>query len=263
MSRFFLINCALVCLVATAVSIDEVLLFPNTQKLQPNMLRHIYNDISGELYEVEDLADLSPSMLRSFGMAKVHSTNSIVVNALLASQAMNPHYVPASESIRHMAKTLSEFTEVSFSNMSYVSSDTDWESIGPCQSNERSSNVSTLAQGWTIAVASGIGYEVSFASTFGLSPTFSVDFAASFGLAGKTTCQVDAGHTVQFQMKSEIFTVSGVRKRRVTIKDTKTLWGTSSVLNYDDEWEKVNDYYQINPRKYQTACVTDPKLLKC
>ncbi|CAK7895571.1 hypothetical protein CAAN1_12S04148 [[Candida] anglica] len=253
-------------LILTSLMIPSIIanlkVFPKQQDLHPNKLQQIYHDIRKDIYTVDTIDQLKPKELRTFGIVRVNATNSIIVSSKLADDAMNPYYAPSLDNMNLKLQQLNDFTEISFQDLETSVIETDWEPIGGCHSNLRSDTPSTYSQGWLLSVGSGVTNTISF-TVNSVSVDGYIDLTYSAAISGSITCTVNPGKTLQFQIKSELVSLQNVKTRSVYIKDSTSIWGVITSNFEMGEWDKLDDYTQVNQRNFQTACVTDSTLLQC
>lgn len=258
--------CIHVFLLISAVSSSSTFSISGRIKnLRPSKLLKVFNDIKYEAYEVNDLGDISVDKLRKMGIARVISTNSLVISESLADNVLDPYKLSLDGIFRKpKPNLLNDFYQVSYEDMVSTTSYTPWTPIDDCISAKRSNGPVTVTRGWSMSVGSGVTTTLQLASLFGLTPSFSWDYFGSTGVSGSITCSVEKGKMLQFLVRNQFFTLSGVKTRKLNIVDLKGRWGQHiSELEYgDDDWEVV-EYTIVNTKNIQTSCVTDPNHQTC
>lgn len=227
-----------------------------------NPLSKIYSDFKDDIYEVTTLEELSPSILRKYGVAKIKSTDSVIFSQQLAKLIMDPYaYLSEAE---QKEKYPNDFIEVSFEEMDISITNLGWANIGSCQSNAYGLGDAALAQGWALRVGDSVTFTLGFPETLGFTPSVSSSYSLSYSIGGTASCTAGKGKTVQFQIKTESYQISGVKQRRVPIRDKRTWLGIlGSEFDEPESWKQIEDYERLNPNYYELACVTDEKLLRC
>ncbi|CAH2351656.1 hypothetical protein CLIB1423_04S03026 [[Candida] railenensis] len=264
--RFSYCVCLFISINAAACAYDSLSISGRIKSLKPSRLLKIFNDVKYEAYEVEDLEGISISKLRKYGIARILSTNSIIVSESLAENVLDPFNLSL-DGIFKKGKSalLNDFYEISYQDMATTSSYSPWKPIDDCVSTKRSNGPVTVTRGWSTSIGTGVTTTLKLATMFGVTPSFSTDYFGVVGVSGAITCTAESGKMLQFVVRNQIFNISGIKKRKVNIKEIRGRWGQGvSELDYsDDGWEEEPVYSIINSRNIQTYCITDPKYQTC
>lgn len=254
--------------VVTLCAASMVKVLPFTSPLEsPNILYQVFKDIGTTVPVFQTLNEVSPQTLVKYGVIKIASTKSVIMNLLLMQEAFDPNYDPKNlESLNSRtmkSKDASTFYEISYEDCDQKHEVSDWVPISSCIENTRTSMSSSYSQGWSLSQGSGLMSAIEFSQIFGIEPSISLDVTYGTSISGSLSCSVDAGNTLQFQLKYEKLTTSKVKQRDIRIvSKIPFLKHSFSKLEIGD-WEECDDYTEITTSSVSVACVTDPELLRC